>query len=624
MKTAEKNEKTTTINSFLQYSDFFGTIYSFYIERKPKLYTELGGILSIFSILLCIIVFFFFSLDDIKRLTPTLTMSSLQPSKLRKIKFGEEKIWLPWRIAGNNNHFVNHSSLIFPIIYYYPSINNAKRDGGFEFNTIILNYSLCSETSMKNMTNVYSIDVPLNELYCIEMDDLEIGGSWTDEFLNYIQFDLYLCKNGINYDENNENCTKYENLRSIYGSLSLSLFYPVVQIQSTNIENPVKVIYREYFYQFSKFSNKLDRIYLEENVFIDDLGWITKMKNKNSYWGFSYINSDSYTTGNTKDIMDEGSTSRLYSFNIYLEPTINTYNRSFKKIYTILAEAAPVVFVLFIIFKSIANIFKSTSSNKKITELLFENLTEKKNTNEKKFIKKIFKREGRLSVQNNNIINNNSLENNGKINDLLFNERSITPLHIENNFKDKSINIFQKNKNTNQEIFNNCQDSPSPYVSSKFFPNSSSLKPNYNNKVDNKKKEPAKIVSFLNQYCKQTPKRNSSSYNNSIQPRKKFISKPLFPYRYYFCSIFIKNINISKNNLCFDKKFAKIYTFLCQLLDISSYLVLQKEFNILKHTFVDKKKMKYIEKDRKINVNAHAFIRKIDDCINDNNFKIFE
>ena len=66
----------------------------------------------------------------------------------------------------------------------------------------------------------------------------------------------------------------------------------------------------------------------------------------------------------------------------------------------------------------------------------------------------------------------------------------------------------------------------------------------------------------------------------------KYIRKPLFPYRYYLCTIFIRNIDITKNSLFFTKKFLVVYNFISQLFDISSYLILQKEFEIMKNTIL--------------------------------------
>ena len=93
--------------------------------------------------------------------------------------------------------------------------------------------------------------------------------------------------------------------------------------------------------------------------------------------------------------MNEGSTSRLYSFNIYLKSEVVYYNRYYKKIYLIFADGLPIVNVIFVIFEIIAKIFKVSSGNKKLTELLFENLKKTKNknniTNEKFFkLKKSF------------------------------------------------------------------------------------------------------------------------------------------------------------------------------------------------------------------------------------------
>ena len=62
---------------------------------------------------------------------------------------------------------------------------------------------------MINNSELYMADIDLGKFYCIDMEDLDIGGSWDTDFLDLITFDLYICRNGINYDENNTNCTTY-------------------------------------------------------------------------------------------------------------------------------------------------------------------------------------------------------------------------------------------------------------------------------------------------------------------------------------------------------------------------------------------------------------------------------
>ena len=53
--------------------------------------------------------------------------SSILSEGDRKIKFGQEKIWIPWRIVDyNNNEYVNHTGLLFPIIHYILSTKNKE------------------------------------------------------------------------------------------------------------------------------------------------------------------------------------------------------------------------------------------------------------------------------------------------------------------------------------------------------------------------------------------------------------------------------------------------------------------------------------------------------------------
>ena len=187
---------------------------------------------------------------------------------------------------------------------------------------------------MINNSDLYTIDIDISQLYCIDMEDLEIGGSWDSDFLDLITFDLYVCKDGINYDKNNTNCTSFERITELLGDndcLEFEMYYPVVQYQPINKTNPIFIRYYNYFYHLSRFSNKIDRLYLQQHIFKDDIGWVYKKEKFSSYWGTVSLNGDSYATGDKKDLMNEGSTSRVYSFNIYIEPSINAFFRIYKK-----------------------------------------------------------------------------------------------------------------------------------------------------------------------------------------------------------------------------------------------------------------------------------------------------
>ena len=89
---------------------------------------------------------------------------------------------------------------------------------------------------------------------------------------------------------------------------------------------------------------------------------------------------------------------------------------------------------------------------------------------------------------------------------------------------------------------------------------------------------------------------NYENQNNNIlsnnKPKTHYIKKTLFPYRYYLYSIFYKNVDTSKKPFFFTKKFTIVYNFICQLFDISSYLILQREFQTMKNTIIEEKQRK--------------------------------
>ena len=643
------------INQILKYFDLFGTKCSFFVEKTPKLYSVIGGILSIMNICFCFLIFLYASLDDFLRMNPTVSISSIQPSYHQKIKFGEEKIWIPWRIKDYSNHFVNHTNLFYPFVYNYYSIRKSYGTG-FEFRVKQLNYTLCNQTSFMNKSEIFYIDSSLDELYCIQMDDVIVGGDWTSDYISYIEFDLYLCKGGINYDINNPDCTRYENISNYLGknnSLAMSLYYPIVQFKSNETINPMEVIYRERLYHISRYSNKIDRIFLQKNILKDDLGWLTNNYNVTSYWGLNSFTGDSYTTGKEKDLMNEGSTSRVYSFNIYIEPTINTYYRSYKKIYIILSESIPLIYIISFVFKLIAKFCKFHTINKKFSEFLFVNLKEKSDIFDKKIkeLKELkekspsnYKKSNNHSNKNNinnnnpkysnknsnNFINENNEKNIENNNKLLIKKNSIimNKLHQaneksgKNNFHDNSLEILYNNRQKDllsSKSLDHKDENNIARKTIKTYFNLRHKKEISYNEAKKKKRNSVKKISFVGN----TQIRIQTVNKQKTEQNKHYVHKKLFPSRYYFYVIFIKNLDVLNKVKCVSKKFSKTYLFICKLLDIYSYLDLLRQFNVFKTCFLNDKSLSFIEKNRKINIGEMSFMKNIRECIENNNFHLF-
>ena len=490
--------KSHIISEILKYVDCFGTTFSFYSEKNRKLYTKFGGILTIFSIILGILLLIFINIDDFCQKNPNTTTSTSKED-YKNIKFGQEKIWIPWRIRDFGGKTINHNNLLYPIIFYYKGIRNYSTKK-MDIYSEILNYKLCSETSMKDNSDKFIISMSLDQLYCIDMEDLDVGGSWDSNFLNLITFDLYNCKNGINYDENNNNCTTYDKIKEIAGdnnNFQFEMYYPIIHYQPNNKTNPIYVKYTNYFYHLSRYSNKIDRLYLQQHVLKDDQGKIYNDTKIISNWGVESIRGDSYATGAQKDLMNEGSTSRFYSFNIYLRNEIVIYNRSYKKFFLIIADGLPIVNIVFVIFRIFAKVLKISSRNKKLTELLFENLKEKKATlmNIKKKRMSMLNNNFALRKKSNNLfINafNNISSNNENANDC--SNINIKLTHHYGPGKKLSLNIergsFPKGKELKSKINPQIANNSNKKISNKF------LNLNYNKKSTDIKNVNSNIKNF--------------------------------------------------------------------------------------------------------------------------------
>ena len=151
------------------------------------------------------------------------------------------------------------------------------------------------------------------------------GGFWITFYVNYIKIDFYLCEDGINYSTNNKKCTNYEKINDkiwYNNYLKIELYYPDIKFQPTNKKNSIIVLYRQCFHHISKFNNKIDRLFLQRHILSDDHGWFYNRITNSSYWGYSSIEDDSYVTSNEKNLINEGSISRILPLNIYLESSV--------------------------------------------------------------------------------------------------------------------------------------------------------------------------------------------------------------------------------------------------------------------------------------------------------------
>ena len=540
------------IQELFKFIDCFGIQFSFYFEGKRKHSTSIGGILTTITLLLCIVSFIVSEFDNFKRKKPILYTYELPYSSSFNLE--SEKILIPFRIINLDQNSIN-KNLVINMFY-----NNKP-----------LPLKLCNETDFEMQFNYYYLNESLNEFYCIEISEDQINSTVISSFNNSIKLEIH----------SNEKII-YNNING-YG---IEIYLPTLKLLPKSYKYPFYILFTHYIYFFNKFSYKVDNIFIQKNIFIEDNGLIFKNNKKYSVLSCSNTNSDFYYKDNNTTI--------LYSSNIKLESIIKYNEKSFKKLLTMFSNSFPLFYIIFWIFQHISHVIKLSEEKRKIFESMFENIVEK-DDKFALFAKKIEENNAKQKVDENKSESKNNFFDSHKNNNLSINKKNedgthnLSSIHINRNFPHSSKDDFR--------IFLNDK-----------------VTPNCVNWKNSEKIVPSFVLPKAHRLL------NLNPIKKSIKKQEK---KLLFPYKFYLLSIFCKNITkISIENLnhikCLNKnlkKFFNLNNYIGHFLDLNSYIILQREFNILKEKLFNKKHFSLLENYTKININDCLEIRRLMECV---------
>jgi hypothetical protein len=594
------------------YIDTFGTKYHFFIDKKPKYYTIMGGLFSLSTFLICIAIFF---LAIFKNINPSITTSIISNAK---ITFQKNRIFLPWKIT-SDNRFRNNINMILSSEIY-----NDKK---------LINYKLCNETSMINLNNLTknkSFFHSLEDLYCIDLGEL-----FNNEY--YISINIIFDLHTSNINNN---------------SFQLDLFYPIIAFNPDSFTEPLLNKYQNHSIDLRRNIINKGKIILGEYSVLDKYGFFGTKQQFFSLWGTNSIFSENI------NVINNNASLAIFALNIILDLKKVYYKRYHTTFFTVFIDKFPICYIIFKFIKCILQSFILAESNSKIFELLFEKLVEKEDKSEIYKTKMRFRslagiRSPDLKKNNTNkkVTNVHTMQNeNLNINiiskDLAFLESNKDNKNKNvnldtNNLVEKEIKRFNLDDLYDNNMSKNSQRNLSLIKLSKVCKKKSRRSVDYGSPINNSQKRSNLFLINPNILINKNINENSihldgSKYSilqdnkdNKISISKspshkysKFKNIRLFPYKYYFFSLFLKNYDILNCKSFFSLKYKKVFTFMGQALDIKSYLLLIKEFEIMKNIYCNKDDFSLIENNKKINVNSTKFNREIKDCIENNKFNI--
>jgi hypothetical protein len=461
-----------------------------------------------------------------------------------------------------------------------------------------LNYTLCNETSMANRPESYKINVPLDKLYCIEQDDILFGGFWNSKFMHYIEINLYLCDGNIKFNSSDPRCKNaYDLLKRQNSSIIFDFHYPVVQFQPRNLETPIAIIYKNFYYRLSAYSHKLEKIFIREYILSDDKNLLTTEYKNSSIWGTSLLYSDDYYLTEGFDPIANSDSKVAYSLNIYMDNGFIYYTRSYKKIFLIISNVFPIFRLILYFIKKITQHIKMSIIKRKLAGVFFESKEIRAKNNIKKRLEDI-----KRNVQ--------------------------TELHLEkplDNQKNKKDDLIDQINNSNINILNLPRINRREHTTNKKL---NELNKGYSNEYKDKNKLSIKQDNYKTGPYKKSlfsssiNNNESLSFYENIQPDKpqnkynKHKMKYLFPYYYFFLDFIFDKFLHPQKFLCIPRTYFIVYNYMCQIYDISSHIILFKQVNALKKMFEDKKyesedELRSIRKIQKINIRHTKSIEQL-------------
>ena len=597
--------------NILRYCDFFNINFHFYYENKDTI-SIFGGFMCLCYILSSILITIILSMDDFKKLNPLTTKSEVEGGEFRVVNLKESKIYIPWRLITYEEKFINHKGILYPMVTLIEGELDSNIGMNLKYHN--LKYSLCNETSMVNITGFYHIDTPLNELYCIQQDDIPFGGSWLADKIFYLEVNLFLCEDGIKFNASDKRCTILEDIVKFTNTTWLfEFYYPIVQFQPTNQEVPMMVIYKNYYYRLSSHTYKLERLYVQENILSDSNGLLSSSSINTSYWGISTIYGDTYFWSEEQDPLVKSNSSVLFSLDIYMDQGHIYYTRSYRKIFETLSNVFPLLNILLIIFEKFTIWVKSSFARQSIVEIVFESSKNFKTKNRMLF--NIDKTMPRNKPRNTIFINKRP-----KFDDDLKLSKERIRLNKLNNIHSMKENYSANKDQTNTIIrrpLNNYKDES--YLE---------LYNSINIKGMNKSRE--KTDNLVNRTNIEEQSNDNIKYNDNIKDYKEYKDfiirkekRKLFPLFYFFMDIFIQKLDRPKSFCCLDKKYLIVYNFMERILNISSYILLYRYFSLYKSIFTKEiKNFNFYKVDKKININNNELMENIEQKIftNDNEY----
>ena len=347
----------------LLYFDIYSKRISFFYNKKEKISSIFGLLLTITYILFSIILFIYYLVIIIHKKELKVYDSTVYSKETPSLNANSTHIYFAFGIENSSSsiRFIDET-IYYPQILY---IDRVKRNG--EFYTAYkeeLPYERCDQENFGESYQKFFSKGELNTSYCLKQFNVTLAGGYKYDKMSYIRLKIFPC---VNKTENKNHCKPREVIDKYISGSYLSLLIKDVGLNPNNYSYPItpniqdlyttldKQIFRDFILYYG-----LTEIQSDIGIFGEDIEKHQYLAYRRSSQTFYFRDKEEYERG-----------SEVCVLQIRLDDSINIQKRSYTKISEIFSKIGGYMQLISTIFSILSIIANTIGPEIKILNGIF-------------------------------------------------------------------------------------------------------------------------------------------------------------------------------------------------------------------------------------------------------------
>lgn len=311
--------------------DFTSQSPQFFIQKEARLKSTFGGLISLTVISVVLFFIWYLGYDIVYKQNPIVLMKEDNLGVSYQHKFKNSTAFIGLLVENEEVNAVNELEkvLSFSLKHsYYHKNSDKSSDEIWNIRTQEIKLVPC--TGYWNFNNSYS-EEQLSQFLCGENFNYDLGGYWTEDFLNLLVYEVRFCDPSVRND-----CLPKEEMKLFVKGKYLNLYFMDQIVDPTDFDNPIKLFSRNIYMLLDSLLYKEMELFFRTIEINSDIGFF--LQEQRIFKTFQY---DRFTV-DSKSI-DEDENPLLASIWVYSSSKKITYRRTYIKVQDIAASVGGIV-----------------------------------------------------------------------------------------------------------------------------------------------------------------------------------------------------------------------------------------------------------------------------------------